>query len=226
MRESQPSTTIDTRATPISVVIVDDHDVVALGLGALLDDCDDIEVLGTARTVAESIDTVRRRRPHVVLMDYGLPDGTGADATRAIRALDDPPAVVMITSTADRRVLGHALDAGCCGFVSKHGDRNDLIHAIEAAAAGESYFTRDVLKHLVHLHRFDDTEYPNFSDRECEVLQLTANGLMPDEIASRLHLSPHTVRNHIRNVMAKLGAHTKLDAVVRAVRARIISIES
>ncbi len=209
----------------ITVVIVDDHEVVALGLKALLDDVDDIDVIGSATTGADAVALVARRRPDVVLMDYRLPDGTGADTAREVRTANPKTNVIMITSVADRRVLSQALDAGCCGFLSKNSDRADLIDAITAAASGDSYFTRDVLKHLVHLRRFDEVGSTELSTREIEVLQLTADGLSPDDVASSLHLSAHTVKNHLRHAMAKLDAHTKLDAVVKAVRARLISID-
>ena len=212
-------------ADAITVMIVDDHEVVASGLRALLDDEPDIRVVDVAATIAAAVDTAVRDRPDVVLMDYRLPDGTGAEAAERIRALPDPPAVVMVTSVADRRVLGQALDAGCCGFVSKHAPADDLVGAVRAANEHEAYFTRDVLKHLVHLRRFERLDAEELSDRECEVLQLTADGRSPDEIAAELHLSAHTVKNHLRHAMAKLDTHTKLDAVVAAVRSRLISID-
>lgn len=209
----------------ISVAIVDDHEVVALGLKALLDDADHIEVVGSATTSAEAISMVAKLQPDVVLMDYRLPDGTGAETARALKESGAATRIVMLTSVADRRVLSQALDAGCCGFLSKNSDRSDLIDAVTAAAGGESYFTRDVLKHLVHLKRFDEVGQTELSDRECEVLQLTADGLFPEEVAAQLHLSAHTVKNHLRHAMAKLEAHTKLEAVVKAIRARLISID-
>ena len=209
----------------IRVVIVDDHDTVGLGLRALIDDEPDISVVAIARSVAQAVAEARRLRPDVMLIDYRLPDGTGADAARTIRGFETPPAIVMITADADRRVLSQALDAGCAGFVSKHADRADILAAIRAAAADDSYFTRDVLKHLAHLRRFDQVDDVELGDREIEVLQLTADGFSPDEIAGMLFLSPHTVKNHLRHTMAKLHAHTKLDAVVKAVRARLISID-
>ena len=215
----------NTDTEPIRVVVVDDHDTVSLGLKALIETEPDIDVVSIVGSCADALVQAERRRPDVMLIDYRLPDGTGAEAARTIRALDDAPAIVMITSAADRRVLAQALDAGCAGFVSKHADRTDILSAIRAAAADDSYFTRDVLKHLAHLRRFDQVDQADLGDREIEVLQLTADGFSPDEIAGMLFLSPHTVKNHLRHAMAKLHAHTKLDAVVKAVRARLISID-
>lgn len=209
----------------IRVLIVDDHDVVALGLKALLEDEPDIAVVSIGRTADEAVSAATKHAPDVVLMDYRLPDGDGTGATTKIRQMADAPQVVMITAVADRKVLGEALDAGCIGFVSKNADRADLVGAVRAAAADDSYFTHDMLKHLVNLRRFDQVDGAALSHRECEVLQLTAYGRSPAQIADELHLSSHTVKNHLRNAMAKLDAHTKLDAVVKAARARIISID-
>ena len=211
--------------TQIRVVIVDDHDVVALGLKALLEDEPDIAVVSIERTAQDAVSAATKHSPDVILMDYRLPDGNGADATTTICQIENAPRVVMITAVADRTVLGQALDAGCTGFVSKNADRADLVGAVRAAAGNDSYFTHDMLKHLVNLRRFDQVDGAALSDRECEVLQLTAHGKSPTQIAAELHLSGHTVKNHLRNAMANLDAHTKLDAVIKAARARIISID-
>jgi DNA-binding NarL/FixJ family response regulator len=215
----------DEQTQTISVLIVEDHETVGLGLRALIESEPDIDVLEIVGTVAGAIETSRRRRPDVVLVDYRLPDGTGADAAEAITSGDHPPAVVMVTAATDRRTLAQALDAGCSGFVSKHADREDLVAAVRAAVADESYFTRDVLKHLAHLRRFDQVDVSELGQREIEVLQLTADGLTPQQIAAALFISPHTVKNHLRHAMAKLDTHTKLDAVVKAIRLRLISID-
>jgi len=212
-------------APQIRVVIVDDHEVVALGLRALLEDEADISVVAMESTAANAVVAATKYSPEVILMDYRLPDGNGVEATSAIRQIENGPRVVMITAVADRRVLGQALDAGCTGFVSKNADRADLVGAVRAAAENDAYFTHDMLKHLVSLRRFEQVDGGALTDRECEVLQLTADGGSPAEIASELHLSAHTVKNHLRNAMAKLDAHTKLDAVIKAARARVISID-
>jgi DNA-binding NarL/FixJ family response regulator len=207
------------------VLIVDDHDMVARGLESLLADVSGISVVGRAGTVDDAVAEADRCEPDVALVDYRLPDGTGADVARRLGERHPDLRVVMVTAVADRRVVGQALEAGCCGFVSKNAERDDLVAAVRAAADDDSYFTRDVLKHLVHLSRFEQVGESELSDREIEVLQLSADGLTPEEIAERIFLSPHTVKNHLRHAMAKLDAHTKLDAVVKAIRARLISIE-
>ena len=209
----------------IRIVIVDDHAVVALGLKALLSEEEDFRVVGTATTVAEAQVVLADLRPDVVLVDYRLPDGSGIDVVRALRSTPDPPGVVMVTAAADKRVLSQALDAGCLGFLSKSADQSDLFASIRAAAIGESHFTAEVVRHLSNVRRFEQFDTEELSQRECEVLQLSAFGKSPEDIAAELFLSLHTVRNHIRNAMTKLQAHSKLDAVVKAARLRIISLD-
>ena len=209
----------------IRIVIVDDHEVVALGLTALLSEQTDFEVVGTATTVVKAQALIAEMRPDVVLLDFRLPDGNGLDVVSALRATSDPPGVVMVTAAADKRVLSQALDAGCLGFLSKNADHADLVASVRAAARGESHFTPEVVRHLAHMRRFEQFDAEELSQRECEVLQLSAFGKSPEDIAGELFLSQHTVRNHIRNSMTKLQAHSKLEAVVKAARLQIISLD-
>lgn len=209
----------------IRIVIIDDHEVVALGLKALLSDEDDLSVVGTATTVQQAQKVLAEFSPDVALVDYRLPDGSGIDVITALRTVENPPGVVMVTAAADRRVMSQALDAGCLGFLSKNADHADLVASVRAAARGESHFTPDVVRHLSNLQRFEQFDADDLSDREAEVLQLSAHGKSPEDIASELFLSLHTVRNHIRNAMNKLQAHSKLEAVVKAARLRLITID-
>lgn len=212
-------------ADDIRIVIIDDHEVVALGLKALLSDEDDFSVVGTATTVQQAQEVLAEVSPDVALVDYRLPDGSGIDVIAALRSVENPPGVVMVTAAADRRVMSQALDAGCLGFLSKNADHADLVACVRAAAKGESHFTSDVVRHLSELRRYEQFDADDLSDREAEVLQLSAYGKSPEDIAVELFLSLHTVRNHIRNAMNKLHAHSKLEAVVKASRLRLISLD-
>ena len=212
-------------AAELRVVIVDDHEVVALGLKALLSEEDGISVVGIATTVGDATKIITELQPDVALVDYRLPDGSGIDVVTELRSVEKPPGVVMITAAADRRVMSQALDAGCLGFLSKSADVSDLVASVRAAAIGESHFTPDVVRHLSHVRRFEQFDMDELSNRECEVLQLSAMGKSPEQIAAELYLSLHTVRNHIRNAMTKLQAHSKLEAVVKAARLRLITLD-
>ena len=171
------------------------------------------------------IAVARRHVPDVVVMDYRLAGGDGVTATRQVLAEVPAASVVMLTGQADRNVLAEALDAGVCSFLSKQAPATELVAAVRAAASGDSYFTPDVLAKLVRLRR-DEARSPAgaLNPREREVLQLVADGHSVAEIGRELHLSVHTVRNHLRHAMQKLGVHTKLDAVLAATRAGVIRL--
>jgi two-component system, NarL family, response regulator DevR len=209
----------------ITILLVEDHAMVAAGLAELLRLHDDLEVVAVVGTVADARAAVAAHHPAVVLMDYRLPDGDGASATRELLELVPPPAVVMLSAASDAALLDQAVEAGCTGFVAKHASADELVRAVRAAAAGEPHFSADVLVRLLQLRR-DRVAHPGpeLSDREREVLQLTADGVSVAAIATQLDLSVHTVRNHIRRALQRLDAHTKLDAVVVAARLGLITI--
>lgn len=207
----------------IRVVLVDDHEMVATGLAAALNDERDLDVVGIATSLATAEEVVARTAPDVVVMDYRLADGNGADGTRRIRSSYPETNVVMLTSTTDEHALADALGAGCCGFISKGSPIADLIQALKAAAHGDAAFPADVVAMLAQLGtRPPDPVGADLSVRELEVLRALADGISTSAIAVALGLSEHTVRNHVSNILSKLGAHTKLQAVVLAARAGLI----
>jgi DNA-binding NarL/FixJ family response regulator len=209
----------------ISVLIVDDHEMVADALRQALDRTDDVHVVGSATTVANCLRMAQEHSPDLVLMDYHLPDGTGVDATRQLLADFPELIVVMLTGSADAETASAALEAGCIGFVAKDESVNDLVRSIRKAVAGEVVVPPDLLPALVaHVRPRQTTIGSDLTDREREVLALLARGRSTEEIVAELGLSPHTVRNHIRNVLTKLNAHSRLEGVAIAGRAGIISL--
>lgn len=207
----------------VRVLFVDDHQMVAEGLAAVVGDEPGIEVVGVTGTLSAAVTATQAQAPDVVIMDYRLPDGDGAEGTRRLLALDHPPQVVILTASGEDHVLREALASGCCGFLTKGARVEDLIEAIRAAGIGESVFSSDVVRRLSRV-RFGGGGPDNLTARELEVLRAIAAGQGTADIARALVLSEHTVRNHVRNVLAKLGAHTKLEAVVTAARAGLIEL--
>jgi DNA-binding NarL/FixJ family response regulator len=201
------------------VVVCDDHQVVAQGLAMVLGAAPDIEVVGVAGSVAEVRQMAVSRRPDVVLMDYGLPDGDGVTATAAIKASQPDVQVIMLTSFVDEDVLVAAIQAGCSGYVTKHKGAEELTAAVRLAADGEALVSPDMLARLLpRLRRGHQGLGWDLSPRERQVLDLLAQGESKDAIAERLFLSTNTVRNHIQNILTKLGAHSRLEAVAAAAR--------
>jgi DNA-binding NarL/FixJ family response regulator len=207
----------------IRVVVVDDHEMFVQGLTAVLSADPSIEVVGTAGTVEAGIASVRMHSPDVVLMDYELPDGDGASATQRIKGEVPDAQVVMVTSFDDEGILVRAIEAGCSGFITKHKAIQEVAAAVRAANAGEALISPSMLARLLPKLRQNPRGLgSDLTAREVEVLKLLAGGRSNQQIAEALVLSLHTVRNHVQNVITKLGAHSKLEAVATAVREGLI----
>lgn len=207
----------------VGVLIVDDHRMFSDSLSRLLADEHGIEVLGVAATGSDAIDMVARLHPKVVLMDYQLPDQDGVTVTCRIRAQSPDVMVVMLTGSTDDRVLLGAINAGCSGFLTKDRAATEVVHAVRAAAVGEALISPALLARLLpKLNRTQRSLGEDLSDREREILGLLAQGMTNKVIAAELFLSVNTIRNYVQSVLAKLGAHSKLEAVSTAVREGII----
>jgi DNA-binding NarL/FixJ family response regulator len=212
--EGQP-----TSAPSVRVAIVDDHDVLASSLTVVLDAEPDIEVVGSATTLERARGLVATRKPDVLLLDHRLPDGDGVAAIGDLRALCPGVRVVVLTASTGDHVLVAAIEAGASGFVSKTRGIGEVTQAVRAAAAGESVISPELLARLLpRLQRQEPEPHDTLTDRETEVLMLLAEGLSNAAIAERLVVSVHTVRNHVANLSAKLGAHSKLEALSIAMR--------
>jgi two-component system, NarL family, response regulator NreC len=212
----------------IRIFLVDDHAVVRTGLRMLLEDEEDIEIVGEADSGSSALEQVVVSKPDIVLMDIGLPDMSGIDATRRIRQLSPSSAVVALTIHEDVEYFFQMLDAGASGYVPKRAAPEELLTAIRAAAAGEVYLYPSLAKVLVkdylsqaRLTKGQET-INGLTERESEVLILLAEGASNSEIADQLSISPKTVARHRENIMAKLNLHSRSDLVKYAIRKGII----
>jgi len=207
---------------PITVVVVDDQELMRMGLNMVLEAQDDIEVVGEAADGAGAVEAVARLAPAVVLMDVRMPGIDGVAATRTItESGSDAKVLVMTTFDLDEHVLG-ALRAGASGFLLKDTPPEDLVSAIRSVAAGDAVVSPKVTKRL--LSRFvaqtpsttDASVLDALTGREREVLVHLATGLSNAEIAAGLHLSEATIKTHIGRILTKLGVRDRVQAVVLA----------
>jgi len=212
-----------TRARPvgsrpaIQVLIVETLGMVADGLRAGLEQAGDLDVVGVESTLAAGLDAARARRPDVVLIGFRLRDGEAPSVIPALTRRPPGARVIVLTTSADHRSLTQAVDAGASGFLSKEQRLDDLVEAIRTVVAGRMVVAPALLPVLL---RTGDGGSPawRLSRREADVLQLMADGASNHEIADQLHLSHHTVRNHVQHIFARLGAHSKLEAVAIGLR--------
>ncbi|WP_330342521.1 response regulator transcription factor [Streptomyces sp. NBC_00557] len=203
---------------PVRVLVVDDDELTRTGLRTLLSAGPDLDVVGEVTDGADVPDAVDRLRPDVVLMDVRMPRVDGIEATRRLRALPDPPKVLVITTFENDSYVWDALRAGAGGFIRKRAPARQIAHAIRLLAFGDSLLFPDAVRRMAvdRPVRQDSSVTAALTARETETLRLMARGLSNQEIAARLFVSPETVKTHVGNVLAKLGAGNRTQAVVMA----------
>ncbi|MGW7753998.1 response regulator transcription factor [Streptomyces violaceusniger] len=209
----------------IRILVVDDQQLVRMGLRMLFEQAQDIEIQGEADNGAEAVRLAERLTPDVVLMDLRMPGMDGITATRRILAARPATRVVALTTFDDDDHLYPMLAAGACGFLVKDTPPAELLDAVRRAANGEAPFSRNILDRLVaqalHARSPSDTPMdlpvPAITPREREVLGLLGVGLSNKEIADRLHLGVTTVKTHVANLMAKTGRDNRIRLAVLAV---------
>jgi DNA-binding NarL/FixJ family response regulator len=202
---------------PIRVLIADDHEIVRVGIGRLLENCPGIEVVGLARDGAEAIAMAAAHAPDVILMDLEMPVVDGIEATRRIARADGDASVVVLTSFADREHIAEAIDSGAVGYLLKESDPDELVAAVRAAAAGDSPLTPRVALTVVRELRSGGAS-ETLSDREREVLALVGAGVANKQIALRLGISPKTVKSHLSHIFRQIGVSDRLQAAMWARR--------
>lgn len=206
----------------VRVLLVDDHPVFRNGLAMLLGSVSTIEVVGTAKDGQEAVMLAAEMQPAVVVMDILMPPGMdGVEATRQIRHHNPDIAVVALTMADGDATLFAALRAGAIGYLLKGAGQAEIIRGIEAAAHGEALFGPAIARRITDYFTaapavINSMAFPQLTPREREILALIADGLMNHQIATRLTLSPKTVRNAASNIFAKLHVADRTEATARA----------
>ncbi len=204
----------------IRLFLTDDHEIVRRGLRDLFEGESDITVIGEAGTAAESVTAINQLAPDVAVLDARLPDGSGIEVCRQVRAHNSDVAALILTSYDDDDALFAAIMAGAAGYVMKQVRTADLIDAVRRVAAGESLLDPTATaKVLARLRSGEQhSELDELTDRERQILELIAQGLTNREIGERLFLAEKTVKNYVSGLLAKLGLERRTQAAVLAAK--------
>jgi DNA-binding NarL/FixJ family response regulator len=209
-------------AGSVRVVLVEDHEMVLEGLAGLLAEDPTVEVVGTATTVERARELLIELAPDVVVADYQLPDGTGADLVADAEANNLASYVLIISGLPNEDLVSHVVGSGCAGLISKGASGQDLIDAITVVSRAATVYPSALLQHLSQArHEAGGFE---ITQRELQILEYLAGGSSVDDIAVDASISVHTVRNHIRALLTKLSARSQLEAVVIGVQNGLIEI--
>ncbi len=206
--------------THVRVIIADDHPIVREGLQAVISDQPDMVVVGQASTGAEAVVLALTHRPDVVLMDLRMPEMNGVDAIVAIRAQWPDAHVIVLTTYDGDEDIYRALQAGARGYLLKDTPRADLLEAIRAVARGQTRIPPEVATRLV-----ERIGAPAITEREIDVLRLMAQGRSNKQIGAQLHISEGTVKFHVNNILGKLQAEDRTQAVTVALQRGIIHLD-
>ena len=217
----------------LRVLIVDDHALFRRGLQMVLQQEEDIEVVGEAADGAEAIEQAVELMPDVVLMDVRMPKRSGIEATQQIRDSLPHAKILMLTISDEEQDLYEAIKAGASGYLLKEISIEEVADAIRSVWAGQSRISPSMASKLLSefaamSKRADERQQvpaPRLTEREMEVLRLVAQGLNNRDIAAQLFISENTVKNHIRNILEKLHLHSRMEAVVYAVREKLLEIK-
>jgi two-component system, NarL family, nitrate/nitrite response regulator NarL len=222
----------DSQATgsPVQVLIVQDHALLAAELSRVLAKEVDFAVVGVSSTGADALKATREHQPDVVLMDYRLPDMSGPSAATLILA-EQPAAIVFHSADDSEDALLDAVDAGALAYLTKQATPEQIVDAVRRAAHGDLLIPADLFvraiarkRNVANAKRERDAVRLEFTPREIEVLQLLAIGLSTNHMAARIGIAPHTIEWHVRNVIEKLAVHSKLQALIAAAHYGLIEL--
>ncbi|MFL5757356.1 MAG: response regulator [Chloroflexota bacterium] len=213
-------------APPLRLLVVDDHEVVRQGLVSVLDRRERFQVVGEAGTGAEAVEQAHRLEPDIVVMDVRLPDGSGVEACRDIRAERPATRVIMLTSYPDEEAVLAAIVAGASGYLLKQIRARDLVAALEAVGRGESLLDPAVTERVLERVRriatgTENEELAQLTGQERKILALVAEGKTNKEIAAEVFLSDKTVKNYVSSILAKLNLERRAQVAAYVAKHRV-----
>ena len=225
-------TDIETEAEPIRVLVVDDQELFRRGLVMLLAVEPGVEVVGEAGDGVAGTQLAATVAPDVVLLDVRMPKRSGIDACRAIKEAVPSAKIIMLTASEEEADLYEAVKSGASGYLVKDSSIDEVAQAVRVVADGQSLISPSIAVKLIDEFKQMSRPQPDsvpglrLTERELEVLRLVAKGLNNREVAKQLFISENTVKNHVRNILEKLQLHSRMEAVMYAVREKLLDIPS
>lgn len=212
----------------IKVLLVDDHDLVRIGIRRLLSDVNGIKVIGEAKSGEEAVKTTRELKPHVILMDVKMPGIGGLEATRKILRMDSDVKVIAVTVYGEEPFPSRLLQAGAAGYITKGSSLDEMVQAIRTVYSGQRYLSPEVAQQLAlkHLTDKDESPFDSLSERELQVMIMITNGHKVQEISDKLCLSPKTVNSYRYRLFEKLNVNSDVELTHLAIRHGMLDTEN
>lgn len=218
---------------PICILLVDDHTLVREGIRRLIEDQPNMTVVGEASDGGQAVEKATAMQPDVILMDIGLPDMSGLEATEIIKKRFPDIHILFLTVHDDQEYLFRALEVGASGYVLKEAETQELVLAIQAAHRDEMFLYPSVTRWLVHDYlqrgrgggQEEQQQLDELTERQRAVFQLLAEGYSNQDIAAKLVLSPYTIQTHRQNIMRKLNLHSRTELIKYAIRHGLINLD-
>lgn len=209
-RDAEVNESAPTEATPLRLLLVDDHAVMRSGLANMLNARDEFSVVAEAGNGNEAIELYESERPDLTLMDVVMPDIGGIECLRKIKAASPEALILMLSSSELEHDIFQAMESGADGYITKTASPSELVQSILSVARGETYTSDEISQRLA-----DYSDAPQLSPRELEVIQLLRNGMSNARIGEELKITPRTAKAHVASILLKLGAKDRTEAVAR-----------
>jgi two-component system invasion response regulator UvrY len=206
----------------IKVLLVDDHELIRIGMRRIIEDSAEFVIAGEASSGEEAMELARSERPNIVLMDINMPGMNGVEATRKLARLDNPPKIIIVSVHAQDPIPSRLLEAGASGYLTKEAAATELLSALKTVSKGKRYLSADVAREMALAQTDGTSPLASLSEREMEVLLLVADGKGIPDIAERLNVSPKTVSTYRYRLFEKLGVENDVELTRYALRHGLI----
>jgi len=207
---------------PIRVMVVDDHIIVREGIASILETFPDLQMVAEAKNGLEALETARKLRPDVILMDLSMPEMGGIEATRKIKGIHEQTQILALTSFTENELVQGVLEAGAIGYLLKNVSADELAQAIRDAFNAEPTLAPEATQSLLNAISSPKPDY-GLTKRELEVLQEIVHGKMNEQIAQTLNITVSTVKNHVSSILNKLDVTTRTAAAYKATREKLVT---